>query len=1028
MKNKSHFKINLSEWALKHQSLTRYFMVVLIIAGLAAYFNLGRKEDPEFTIKIIVVRANWPGATAREVEQQVTDRIEKKLQEVPFLDNITSYSKAGESMIFLELKEYTDAKAVPDIWHKVREKVSDIRGQLPEGVNGPFFNDEFGDTFGSIYAFTGDGFSYAEVKKQVDRVRQELLAIPNVNKVELVGEQAEKIYIEMANDKLASLGIDPLQVANILKAQNAMTPAGSVVTKTDNIYLRVSGDFKSVESIRAIGIRANGRELKLGDVARVYRGYEDPPTYKMRFNGKEAIGLSISMAKGGDVLALGEALSQSIQRIQNELPVGMLIHQVSDQPKVVKNSINEFMKSLLEALIIVLAVSLISLGWRIGIVVAFSIPIVLCATFLTMKLFNIDLQRISLGALIIALGLLVDDAIIAVEMMALKLEQGWSRMRAATFAYESTAFPMLTGTLITSAGFLPVGFAKSNAGEYVFTLFAVVSVALIASWFVAVIFIPYLGFKLLPESLREEHLDEATIYNTRFYRVFKKILGGCLTYPKTVIVVTLAAFVLSIVSFKLVEKQFFPSSARPEILVDLWLPEGTVFRETERTAQIVESLLQKDADIVNYATYVGAGSPRFYLPLKPELMNLNFSQMVIMTKGLEERERVLKKLKQHFQTNSAFAHVRARATRLENGPPVGYPVSFRVSGEDPRQLRELSEQIATIMRQNPSTLNVNMTWNEMIKVTKLEIDQEKARALGISSQNLAQNVQTLLRGVAITQFREDDKLIEIVVRTDEPNRNSLERLKSLTVYTNNGKYVPLSQIAHFTYEFEEPIIHRRNRYPMITVRADIKDGVQAPDVTNQIWPALQPLIQKLPVNYKIEIAGSAEASGKSQASIAAVVPMTIFVIVTLLMIQLQSVQRTVIVILSAPLGMIGVTFFLLLLNFPFGFVANLGVLALFGMIMRNSVILVDQIEQDIKAGYTPFEAVQGAAVRRFRPIMLTAFAAILAMIPLTRSTFWGPMAVAIMGGLFVATVLTLLFLPALYVVWFKIKPTVSLQK
>ncbi|MFC4159995.1 efflux RND transporter permease subunit [Chitinimonas lacunae] len=1008
--------VNLSEWALKHQQLVLYFMVVFMLAGLFAYQKLGQKEDPEFTFKAMVVRAFWPGASAKEVELQVLDKLEKKLQEVPEIDYTRSYAKAGEAQIIISLREDVRGATVPETWYQVRKKVGDIRHTLPQGVVGPFFNDEFGDTFGNLYAFTADGFSYAELKGFVDMARTEFLRIPEVHKVDLVGEQEEKIFIETSNAKLAALGLDPQLIFQTLRATNAMEAAGVVQTGPERIALRVSGEFDTVESIQNIGIRTGNRVVRLGDVARVWRGYTDPPTFKMRFNGQEAIGVAISMKKGGDVIRLGESLNETVRRIRGELPIGIEIHAVSDQPHVVKHSIKEFMKSLLEAVAIVLVVSFLSLGWRTGVVVALSIPLVLAMTFLAMYAFGIDLQRISLGALIIALGLLVDDAIIAVEMMALKLEQGWDRVRAATFAYTSTAFPMLTGTLITAAGFMPVGLAKSGAGEYTVSIFQVVGISLMLSWVVAVVFTPYLGYKLLPEM--KHHGEEHDVYQGRFYVAFRRIVTWCITYRKTVIVATVLAFVAAVALFKLVPKQFFPASNRPELMVDLWLPQAATYEMTEREVKTFEARLKGDPNIVSVTSYVGSGSPRFYLPLDQQLPNLNFGQLTVMTRDEHVREEVLRKITELFERE--FPLVRGRVTRLENGPPVGYPVQFRVSGPDEAKLRPMADRVAEIMRGDSHIRHVNTDWSERVKVMRLEIDQDKARALGITSQQVAVAMQNSLTGVTLTQFRESDKNIDVIGRLERNERTDLNNLKDAKIHLGGGRFVPLSQVAHLRLESEESIIWRRNRVPTISVRADV-EGAQAPDVTARLWPQLEAYAKTLPLGYRIEIGGTAESSVKSQKSIMVVMPLMLLTVMTLLMFQLQNISKAILVLLTAPLGMIGVSAILAAFQVPFGFVAQLGVIALAGMIMRNSVILVDQIDQDVGQGEHLWHAIIESAVRRFRPIMLTAAAAILAMIPLTRSTFWGPMAWSIMGGLLVATVLTLLFLPALYAAWYRVR-------
>ena len=1010
---------NLSEWALAHQQLVLYFIIALLVSGVIAYANLGQAEDPEFTIKVIVINTQWPGASAEEVELQITEKLEKKLQETPWIDHVRSFSRPGQSMIFVLLKDYAPPKEVPEVWYQVRKKINDIRHTLPRGAQGPFINDEFGDTFGTIYAFTADGFSYAQMKDYAESARRELLRIPNIAKVELLGEQPEKIYVEISHKKLATLGVDPLQIFNLLDAQNSMTPAGSVDTASDRIHLRVSGDFTSVESIREIGIRANNRLFRLGDIARVYRGYADPPALKMRYKGQDAIGLAVSMSKGGDIIELGKQLAPAIERVRANLPVGLELHSVADQPTVVKRSVREFMRTLMEAVGIVLLVSFISLGFRTGVVVALCIPLVLGVTFLFMKLFGIDLQRISLGALIIALGLLVDDAIIAVEMMVNKMEQGWDRVRAASFAYTSTAFPMLTGTLVTAAGFLPVGFAKSSAGEYTFSIFAVVTIALLVSWVVAVIFTPYIGYRILPNFQVHPDAHEDAVYQKKFYRMFRRVVTACVRFRKTVMLATALIFALALVGFALVEQQFFPSSNRPELLVDLQLPEGSSQRATQAEVLKMEKVLAGDADIEQQSVYVGGGAPRFYLPLDIQLPNPAFAQFVVMTKSNDARERVFVRVQAALEKD--FPMVRGRVNRLENGPPVGYPIQFRVSGPHPETVKALATEAAAVMRGNANVFNVHLDWNERAKVIKLNVDQDKARALNINSAQLSAVLNSILTGYSVTFFREGDKLIEVLARAEATERMNIGAIGDYNIPLTGGRTVPLSQLVTISYELEDGVVWRRNRLPTVTVRGDIQGNVQAPVVTAQIDPLLNPLRARLPAGYYIDIGGAVEESAKGQASVAAVMPLMIFVTITLLMIQLQSISRTFLVLLTAPLGLIGATFFLLLFNIPFGFVAMLGVIALSGMIMRNSVILVDQIEQDIAAGKPEWEAIIGSTVRRFRPIMLTAAAAILAMIPLTRSDFWGPMAVAIMGGLLFATVLTLTFLPALYAAWFRVK-------
>lgn len=1012
--------LNLSEWAIRHRALVRFLMVIFLVSGVWAYSHLGQKEDPDFTFKAMLVRVVWPGADAQTTQLQVTDRLEKKLLEHPDLDYIRSYTKPGEAVLLVSLRESTPAKDVANAWYQVRKKVGDIRGQLPADIKGPFFNDEFGDTFGNVYAFTADGFSYEELRRYVEYAKREALRLPDVAKVDLIGEQDEKIYLTLDSARLAGLSLDVQQVWKALREHNTVEPAGTFETPTDRLFVRPTGELSSVEAVKNVLIYANGRSFRVGDVAQVTRGFVSPPTFKMRFDGKEALGLAISMKKGGDVIRLGEALSGLMAQVKTELPVGITVSPVSDQPRVVKNSINEFMHSLIEAVVIVLAVSFISLGMRTGVVVALSIPLVLAMTFLAMYFANIDLQRISLGSLIIALGLLVDDAIIAVEMMALKLEQGWTRLHAATFAYTHTAFPMLTGTLITAATFLPVGFAKSNAGEYTFSLFSVVGLALVISWFVAVLFTPLMGYALLREHPAAGSEGHADVYQKPFYLRFRRMVEWSLDHRKTVIAATLLAFLLSIVSFKLfVQQQFFPASSRVELLVDFWLPQSASYEATEREVKRMEAALAGDKGVVSVTSYVGGGSPRFYLPLDQQQQHLNYAQMMVMTQDEHVRETVKQKIATLLDND--FPMARGRVIRLENGPPVGYPVQFRVSGADPAVLRTIAGQVETLMREHPGTRAVNQDWGEQVKALRVQIDQDKARALGLSSQTLSRQLQTLISGAVVTEFRDNDRTLEVVARLNGAERTAVSQLENLMVQTSSGRFVPVAQVATVTYAPEESIVWRRNRLPTITVRADAAEGVQASDIALALWPKLQALEKTLPVGYHIALGGSLESSQNAQQAIGAVQPLMLVIVLCLLMFQLQSFQRTLIVLLTAPLGLIGVTLTLIAFSAPFGFVAMLGVIALAGMIMRNSVILVAQIEDDIAEGIERWEAVIGATVRRFRPIMLTAAAAILAMIPLTRSTFWGPMAVAIMGGLLVATVLTLLFLPALYAAWFKVK-------
>lgn len=1015
---------NLSAWALTHQQMVLYLIIVLTAAGVVSYFNLGRAEDPDFTFKVMAVRTLWPGATALQVENELTEKIEKKLQETPWVDVLRSASKPGESMVFVMLKDYTPKQEVPEAWRQIRKKLDDIQHTLPTGVQGPFPNDEFGDVQINLFALTGDGIDLADLRRYADNIARELKRVADVKRVELIGVQDEKIYLDATPARLASFGITPEQIGAALQQQNALAPSGFVDTTSDRIWLRVTGSFDSVEKIRNTDLLVNGKHLRLGDIVKVSRGLSDPPTPMMHVGGIPAIGIGVIMDKGGNVIQLGEHLDVAMKKIKATLPAGVDVHVVADQPLVVKQSISLFQDSLAEAILIVLAVSFLSLGWRTGTVVALSIPLVLAITFFMMKVFGIDLQRISLGALVIALGLLVDDAIISVEMMVVKMEQGWDRFAAATFAYTSTAFPMLTGTLITAAAFTPVGFSKSAASEYTFSIFAVVTIALLVSWLVAVVFTPYLGYKLLDPAMlvakAQRHGED--IYDTPFYRRFRVLLIWCLRNRWTVIAATVLLFVLSIAAFnKGVQKQFFPSSSRLELLVDIWLPQGASLKATEHETERIETLLKDDPAVANYSCYIGNSSPRFFLSLDVKLFSDNYAQCVILSKNFKVREELKLRLEHIFTSaKGGFSHIHPHVMRLENGPPVGYPVQFRVSGADIEQVRVIADQVSSLMRANPHLQDVSFDWNEKVKSVRIAVDQDKARALGTSSRDISQALQGWLNGVALTQYREDDQLIDVVWR-GAGNARSLDRLEELDIPLANGRHVPLVQVATLTPVLEEAVIWRRNRQPTMTVQADMADNVQPATASSQLDAQLDTLRATLPPDYHIEMGGSVEESAKGQTAIMAVMPLMLVGVITLLMMQLQSIGRTFIVLLTAPLGLIGVTAALLIFQVPFGFVANLGFIALAGMIMRNSVILVDQIRQDEEDGKTSWEAIVSSTVRRFRPITLTAAAAIMAMIPLTRQVFWGPMAVTIMGGLVVATLLTCLFLPALYAAWYKVK-------
>lgn len=1008
---------NLSATAIKHGSLTWFFLAAVAIFGFSAFFQLGQREDPDFTLRLMVVRTLWPGATTEQVDRQITDRLEKKLQEVPHFRFTRSYSKPGESLIILELKDSAPQREVAQIWYQVRKKVGDIRSSLPVDALGPFFNDEFGDVFGTIYAFTGDGISHSELRELLDGVRQNLMRIPDVSKVELIGIVDDKIWVEPSIRKMATLGLDPAGIAAQLQAQNAVIPGGTVEGPDRSVPLRVSGQFDSVTDIAGLPIQIGNRTIRLDDVAKVSRGLQDPPVSTMRYKGQQAIGLAISMVRDGDVPRLGKNLDLEMARLKAQLPIGVSFAKVSDQPRIVENAVGLFLRSLGEAVLIVLAVSFVSLGARSGLVVALTIPLVLAATFLLMKFFGIDLHRISTGALVIALGLLVDDAIIAVEMMLRKIEEGFDRFQAATFAFTSTAFPMLTGTLITAAGFLPIATAKSSTGEYTIAIFQVVTIALLVSWFAAVIATPLIGMKLLRASGTHPH----EMFQGRFYVALRRLIDACMRRRWLTIAATLGAFLLGGYGMGLTEKQFFPSSDRAELLIELWLPEGSSLRATEAQTQRVEAFLAADPDVGNYVAYVGNGSPRYYVSLDQQLYRPNFAQLVILTPDVPSRDRLMSRLRQHLQDD--YPGVRARAYRTPLGPPVSYPLQFRVVGPDARTLKELGEQVADILREDPAARDVHMDWGQRSPALNIAIDQDRARAIGASSVGVARAIGGSVSGATIGQYREGDRLIDVVLRAPESERTNLATLATLPVSTNSGRSVPLSQVAVIEATMEEPILWRRSRELTLTVRGDLIEGVQAPDVAGRIDRSLSTFKAGLPDGYRIDLGGPAEENARAQASINAGMPLMLFVVVALLMVQLKRISLVVLVLLTAPLGIVGVASALLLSGRPFGFVAMLGTIALAGMIMRNTVILVEQIRQDLDAGIDPWLAVRESAVRRFRPIALTAAAAVFAMIPLSRDVLWGPMAFSIMGGLIVATILTILCVPALYVAWFRIQTT-----
>ena len=1037
---------NLSAIALRYRQVTLFFLLLFGIGGALAFFNLGQREDPDYTFRAMVVRTMWPGASARQVDELVTDRIEKTLQEIPYFKYTNSYSKPGESLVILMLEGSSPAEKVKDYWYQARKKIGDIRYQLPPDIQGPFFNDEFGDVFGTIYAMTGDGIDMARMRRYAENVREQLLHVPDVAKVTLVGVQPEQIHITLSVARLAKLGITPGMIALQLQAQNLIAPAGTVHTDERSVRLDVSGQFDNVKAIEELRLAVGGNIIRLGDIAAVSRGYQEPPTTVMRYRGQEAIGIAVSMVDDGDVLQLGRNLDTRMRELRADLPVGIEFGKVSDQPKVVEGAVDVFTRSLMEAVIIVLAVSLLSLGLRAGMVVALSIPLVLAATFLGMKVFGIDLHRVSTGALIIALGLLVDDAMISIEMMARKLEEGLDTFHAATYAYTSTAFPMLTGTLITAVGFLPIATARSSTGEYTFAIFAVVTLALLISWVMAVGAVPFIGTYLLrgrdapvaaanPDVHAKQalttsaeagavsstaHGAEHALFHTPFYRRLRATIEGAMRHRWLTLGVTVLFLAAGVAGMQFTTKQFFPPSDRAEILVDLWLPEGASLAATRAQSERLETWLARDGDVQSFVAYVGNGSPRYFLSLNQQLYRTNYAQLVVLTPDVAARNRLMPRLQAELAGN--FPGVRTRAYLTPLGPPVAFPVQFRIGGPDVNTIKRIANQVLEAVRANPYTVEPHMNWGERSPSIQVNVDQDRARAVGLSSGQISRMLGGVIDGTPIGTLHEGDQLIPVVIRAPQGERNDLSALGSIQIPTARGGTVPLSQVATLRNVMDEPILWRRSRIPTLTVNADIVAGMQGPDVMHQIQRQLKTIRAGLPAGYRIDAGGPEEENVSAQASIMRGMPLMVGLILTLLMLQLRRFSLVLMVILTAPLGIVGVVAALLVSGRPFGFVAMLGTIALAGIIMRNTVILVDQIRQDINEGHTPWEAVREATVRRFRPITLTAAAAILAMIPLSRDVLWGPMAVSIMGGLVVATVLTLLMVPALYVAWYRIRP------
>jgi multidrug efflux pump subunit AcrB len=1013
---------NLSDWALKHQSFVWYLMFVGLLMGVFSYMNLGREEDPSFTIKTMVIQTRWPGATVDETLKQVTDRIEKKLEELDSLDYVKSYTRPGESTVYVYLRDTTSAEAIPDIWYQVRKKIDDIRGTFPQGIQGPSFNDEFGDVFGSIYAFTADGLTLRQLRDYVEQVRVQIRDVPGLGKIQMIGQQDEVIYLNFSTRKLAALGLDQRQVVQSLQSQNAVTPAGVIEAGPERISVRTSGQFQSEKDLETVNLRLNDRFYRLSDIAEISRGYVDPAKPEFRYNGKSAIGLAIAMKKGGNVQEFGKDLHARMDQATADLPIGVGVHNVSDQAQVVEKAVGGFTSALFEAVIIVLVVSFISLGVRAGLVVACSIPLVLAMVFVFMEYSGITMQRISLGALIIALGLLVDDAMITVEMMVTRLELGDTKEQAATFAYTSTAFPMLTGTLVTVAGFVPIGLNASSAGEYTFTLFAVIAVAMLVSWVVAVLFAPVIGVHILSDKVKK-HEEKPPGF---IARSFNGSMFWAMRNRWLAIFITIALFATALFCMRFVQNQFFPSSDRPEILLDLNLPQNASINETRKAVDKLEEIIKDDPDIVRWSTYIGQGAVRFYLPLDQQLENPYYAQFVIVSKGLEERGALMDRLKKRLRED--FVGIGTYVQPLEMGPPVGRPIQYRVSGDDIDKVRQHAIELATLLDKNQHIGEMIYDWNEPGKVLRIDINQDKARQLGLSSEDVAQLMNSIVVGANVTQVRDDIYLINVVGRAVDSERGSPETLQNLQIVTQNGASIPLLAFANVRYELEQPLVWRRDRKPTITLKAAVRDEIQPTDLVKDLKPEIDKFAADLPVGYKIATGGTVEESGKAQGPIAKVVPLMLFLMATFLMIQLHSVQKMFLVASVAPLGLIGVVLALVPTGTPMGFVAILGILALIGIIIRNSVILVTQIEEYERAGYLPWDAVAEATQHRRRPILLTAAAASMGMIPIAREVFWGPMAYAMIGGIIIATLLTLLFLPALYVAWYKIKEPTREQR
>jgi len=1008
---------NLTEWALKHRAVVLFLIIVVGVAGVFSFSKLGQLEDPKFSVPSMTATVIWPGASAQQIQDELLNRMEKKFEQLDHFEKVVTFARQGYGGMTITVKGGTSHKDQQEAWYQARKKFSDLKLELPEGVVGPIFNDEYGDVYSLLYAIKGDGIGRAELSNISEDIKRRLLKAPYVKKVDLLGKQEQKVYVEFSHERLAALGITPLAIAESLKSQNAMMPSGSIDTSQDRVFVRVSGQFTNLDDIRNVPVSAGGRTIKLGDIATVKRDFQDPPVYTIRHNGQDVLMVGIVMADDGNVVELGKAVDAAVAKVQSELPHGVEMERVADQPTTVKDSVWEFERSLMEALVIVMAVSLVSLGLRTGLIVAISVPLVLGVVAMVMLAMGWNLERISLGSLIIALGLLVDDAIIAIEMMVVKMEGGWDRVKAAAFSYSSTAMPRLSGALITVAGFMPIGFAHSTTAEYAGGIFWIVGIAVVFSWLCSGMIVPYLAVKMLPKDFGKNH--DGDPYDTPFYRRLRGWIDFALDKRWLIIGVTAGALVLALAGMKFVPQQFFPNSERPELILDLRMKEGSSFQATTEQVKRMEAILKKEGDVKLFTAYTGAGAPRFYLALSPELPNPGYAQFIIMTKDMEARERVRSRLM--AIVDKEFPQAWVRVTRLEMGPAVGYPVQFRVVGPDTRKVREIAREVEQVMASNPKVRDVQFDWNDPVRTLKVELDQDKARALGLTPADVNLVTQSVMNGATLSQLREHEDLVDIVARAVPKERLDLNTLKDVNIYTRAGTVVPLGEVAKMKYELEEPVLWRRNRDMAITVRADVKDGEQAVSVTKEIKPLLKDIEAKLPAGYRVDMGGAVEESDTANKALAAVAPVMVLTILLILMLQLQSFSTMAMVFLTAPLGLIGVVAALLVFHAPLGFVAILGIIALGGMIMRNSVILIDQVRIEMEEGRDMWNAIVDAALHRTRPVVLTAAATVLAMLPLTRSVFWGPMALAIMGGLTIATVLTIFFVPALYAAWFKVR-------